>query len=91
MRGELIPVELVKPLFIQFSKSISASFSDAADAVITEIGHKKKMTRAEKAELRARFVEVNNTAVDEGVKDTVKNIKHIAEEFADVRGKGENR
>lgn len=90
-RGELIPVDVVKPLFIQFSKSIMTSFQNEAESILTEISHKHKLNREDQSELRSRFTTIINQAVDEGVKDSKKNIKHLSNEYSESRGRGERK
>jgi hypothetical protein len=90
-RGELVPVELIKPVFIQFSKSVTTAFQNEAENILIEIGHKKKLTREEQSDLRVRFRSIINQAVDGGVKDTKKNLGHITSEFSQVRLRGERK
>lgn len=88
-QGELIPSDLVKPLLSQLSLSISSGFKNAAEILITEISHKKKLTLEETADLRKRLINVTNDAVREGVLEAKRGASLIIETTKTTRGVGE--
>ena len=90
MRGELVPIEMIKPLFIQYSKSMITAFQNATENVIVEFGHKKNFSLKEKAEIKKQIVDIINQATDAGAEDTKKSIKSIVTDFSLKRGRGEH-
>ena len=91
LNAELIPTELVKPLFMQFSKSLTTAYQNELDSMLMEIAHKTKLSNKDRAYFKKRVIEVINQSNKEGVEDTKKNIKHIADQYAEVRGRGESK
>jgi hypothetical protein len=89
VKGEVVPVGLVKSLFQQFGKSSSTSFSNAADNLIQEFQKKFDMSRKDMADLRERLVEITNEAIDEAADDSISMLKAIVEEYSQKRGIGE--
>lgn len=90
MRGELVPIEMIKPLFIQYSKSMITAFQNATENVLVEFGHKHNLTLKEKAEIKKQIVDIINQATDAGAEDTKKSIKSIVDDFSIKKGRGEH-
>lgn len=89
VKGEVVPVDLIKSLFQQFGKSSTAAFSNAADNLIQEFQKKFNMSRKDMAELRERLVDITNEAIDEAADDSTMALKSIVEEYSQRRGIGE--
>jgi hypothetical protein len=87
--GENIPTELVMPLVSQFAHSMIGAFKNGMEAMLVEIGHKKKLTNAEMADLRKVLTATINRAASDGVEDARKATGNIVNEFIEKRGKGE--
>jgi uncharacterized protein YcgL (UPF0745 family) len=87
--GENIPTELVMPLVAQFAHSMIGAFKNGMEAMLVEIGHKKKLTNAEMADLRKVLTATINRSAQEGVEDARKATGNIVNEFIEKRGKGE--
>ena len=90
-QGELIPTELMKPIILQFSKAMSHGFKNAADEIIVEISHKKKMSASMTADLRKRLTELVNETIKTAVSTARKSAKNVAENFSETRSRGEKR
>lgn len=91
IRGEVVPTEVVKSLFIQFSKGMMTAFQQAADAVITEVSHKKKLSSKDEASLRGKLITITNKYATEGRENSKKGIENIVNEYAEKRGRGEKK
>jgi len=87
--GENIPTELVMPLVSQFAHSMIGAFKNGMEAMLVEIGHKKKLTNAEMTDLRKVLTATINRAASDGVEDARKATGNIVNEFIEKRGKGE--
>lgn len=88
-KGEVVPSELIIPLFLQHNKSIVTSFKNATDAILTEYSKLKDFTPAEISEMRGRMV----SAINDGIRDaqdlTKVAVKNIISDYSDKRGVGE--
>jgi hypothetical protein len=87
--GENIPTEMIMPLFAQFSHSMIGSFKNGMEAMLIEIGHRKKLTNAEMADLRKVLTATINRAAQDGVEDARKGTANIVDEYIEKRGKGD--
>jgi hypothetical protein len=84
--GKLIPTDLVKALFGQHFKSVTITFKQAVDKLLTEFAKKAKMDRNGVAEMRMELIAVINKAVEDGIAESKKNIENIVSEYSQ-RGK----
>ena len=89
--GEVIPTEVVRMVFAQHFKSLTAAFQNAADNLLMDIQKMKNLSREEVAHLRGQLVIVVNGAIDEGVKESKKSISNIVQEYSDKKGVGERQ
>lgn len=88
-RGEVIPVELVKPLVLQNNQAFVTAFLNAADEVIRRFSKKKDLSLDEQATMRGELVDAINAAASKAVLMAVKAAEGIAKEFAGKKGVGE--
>jgi len=91
LQGELLPLDLIQPVFIMFAKMMQTAFSDESEDIIRDVSHSAKLNKAQMAELRKRLVDVVNTATNKGVVEAKKSIRKLTDEYAETRGKGERR
>lgn len=89
LRGELLPIDLVTPVFVLFSKAMQTAFSDELEDIVREVSHAAKMNKQQTADLRRRVVDVINSATDKGVSEAKKGIRRLTAEYSDTRGRGE--
>lgn len=89
LRGELLPIDLVTPVLVMFSKAMQTAFSDELEDIVREVSHAAKMSKQQTADLRRRVVDVINSATNKGVDEAKKGIRKLTAEFADTRGRGE--
>lgn len=89
LQGEAVPIDLVKNVISQLSKSVISSFKDGADALLTEIAHSKKMTNAEHARLRGVLVDIVNGSMNNAIVTAKKDIGKLASEYSIKKGRGE--
>lgn len=88
-KGELIPTDLVKPLFIQHTKSIVTAFHNAAESLISEFAKRKNLNLNEIAEIRKELISVVNTASENAKGESLKQVKNIQDEYSQKRERGE--
>ena len=89
LQGELLPIDLVTPVFVMFSKAMQTAFNDEWEDIVREVSHLHKLGKQETASLRKRGVDVINSATNKGVIEAKKGINKLTAEFSDTRGRGE--
>jgi len=88
-RGEVIPSELIIPLFLQHNKSIITSFKNVCDAILTEYGKKKSFSSTEMADMRGRMIASINEGIHDAQDLTKSAVKVIIADYSEKRGVGE--
>jgi hypothetical protein len=89
LHGTLIPTELVVQLMILHTESIKVAYSEALDNMIIRIGHKKKLTSAEEADIKKQVGPLLNKAIDNAIRASKKGINNIVDEYSEKKGRGE--
>jgi predicted transcriptional regulator len=89
IRAEVIPIVIVKNIFIQHSQNTITEFKNAVDNVLTVIAKQKSLNGNEVAEIRGQLVQIINIAVDKAVNTSKKNINNIVKEFSNKKDVGE--
>jgi len=89
VKGETIPVDLVKSIFQQYGKSCSTAFHNEADNLLQELQKKFAIDRKDMAFYRTRIIEITNQAIEEAYVDSKKNLKLLVDEYSQRRGIGE--
>lgn len=82
MAGEVIPTELVLLIFASHFKSVTTSFHQAAEVLITTIAKQNNLDRKQIARIRGELIEVINEAVSDGLKSSKKEMKHLVNEYS---------
>lgn len=88
-KGEVIPSELVKPVFLQHNQSIITEFKNVSDEVIRMFAKKKSLTVNEVAEITGELTSCINNAMNKATTATVNAIDSIVNDFAEKKGVGE--
>jgi hypothetical protein len=89
IRGEVIPIEIVKTVFAQHSQNIITEFKNSVENILTIFAKKKSLNGNEVAEIRGQMVSTINLAVDKAVDSSKKNLTHIVKEFSIKKEVGE--
>lgn len=87
--GDNVPTDLVKPLFAQHSKSMTAAFYNAADVLLARIAQKYKLTQEDVAKYRGDLVAIINQAIADSIDESKESLKSIIDEYSERRGVGE--
>ena len=88
-KGEVIPSELIKPVFLQHNQFVLMEMKNADDEMISVFSHKYDLTAEDTAFIRQEWVKRRNAAISNATTASVKNVGSIVNEFAEKRGKGE--
>lgn len=88
-RGEVVPSELIKPVFLQHNQSIITEFKNATDEVIRIFSKKKSLTINEVAEIKGELIQSINVAIGKATLASVKGVESIILNHSEKRGVGE--
>lgn len=77
MRGENVPTLMVKNLIAQLSKSFISNYKEAADRLLIEISHRKKLSVSEEAEMKGLLVKIINESHDRAINEADKQLETI--------------
>lgn len=91
MRGEVIPSELIPPVFLQHNQSFITAFKQAAEEMLTDYGKIKRFSIEEIAAMRAKLYSTINTYGKRAINDSLKAVAVIVQDFSIKRGVGERQ
>lgn len=89
-KGEVVPSELIKPVFLQHNQSIITEFKNATDEIIRIFSKKRSLTVEEVAEIKGETTETINNAINKATFSTVKAVESIVSEHQDKKNIGEH-
>lgn len=89
-KGEVVPSELIKPVFLQHNQSIITEFKNATDELIRIFSKKRSLTVEEVAEIKGEATETINNAINKATFSTVKAVESIVLEHQDKKNVGEH-
>lgn len=88
-KGEVIPSELIKPVFLQHNQHILHAMKNADEEILTQISHKYSITAPDMAYMRGKSIEIRNAAMQKATDSSIKSIANIINEFAEKRTAGQ--
>lgn len=89
-KGEVVPSELIKPVFLQHNQSIITEFKNATDEIIRIFSKKRSLTVEEVAEIKGETTETINNAINKATFSTIKSVESIVSEHQDKKNVGEH-
>ena len=90
IRGEIVPIELIKNLMVTHTKSIVTAQKDGIEDLLININKEARLTGAQLAKLRGKMVEILNIAVDKAISSTKKDLDVIIGQISTKREVGEH-
>lgn len=90
IRGEIVPIELIKNLMVTHTKSIVTAQKDGIEDLLININKEARLTGAQLAKLRGKMVEILNIAVDKAISTTKKDLDVIIGQISTKREVGEH-
>lgn len=90
MRGELIPVDLVKNLFRTHTQSIVTSMKDGIEELLINFAAEARLKGDQLAGLRGKMVGILNGGVDKSVSVTQRNMRVLVDQLKIKRDVGEH-
>lgn len=90
LRGEIVPIQIVKGIIEVMNRSVLTAMKDATDDMLLRISSEYRMPPEVLAKLRGQQIAVLNSAMEKAVGVAKKSVAMIAGEFSETRGVGEH-
>jgi hypothetical protein len=90
IKGEIVPVDVIKNLFSMHTQSIITAQKDGIEELLINLSVEARLTGDQLASLRGKMVQILNNAVDKAIIITQKNMKVVVNEFAISKEVGEH-
>lgn len=81
LKGKHVPTELVRELFRELGQSFQTSYKDGADALLTEISHRKKLAPDEHATLKGQLTNLINQAHKKAIAAAQREVEALVAAF----------
>jgi len=81
LKGKHVPTELVRDLFSELGKSFQTTYKDGADALLTEISHRKKLKPDEHATLKGQLTNLINQAHKKAIATAAREVEALVAAF----------
>lgn len=89
-RGEVVPSDLIKPVFLQHNQSIITEITNRCDEFIRIFSKKRSLTVNEVAEVRGEVVSWVNESMNKAILASIKSVENIITEHSEKKGIGEH-
>jgi len=88
-KGEVVPVELIKPVILQHNQSILTEFKNAADEIVRIMSKKHSFSVEDIAYCKGELIKATNGAIAKAIFATSKSIESIIQTHVEKKGVGE--
>ena len=89
-KGEVVPVELIKPVILQHNQSILTEFKNAGDEILRIMSKKYSFSVDDLAFCKGEFVKTINNSMGKAIYATTKSIDSIIQNHIEKKGVGEH-
>ena len=89
-KGEVVPSELIKPVFLQHNQSILTEITNRTDEFVRIFSKKKSLTVNEVAEMRGELTSWINESMNKAILSSIKSVESIIEEHQLKKSVGEH-
>ena len=89
-KGEVVPVELIKPVILQHNQSILTEFKNAGDEILRIMSKKYSFSVEDLAFCKGEFVKTINNSMGKAIYATTKSIDSIIQNHIEKKGVGEH-
>lgn len=89
-KGEVVPVELIKPVILQHNQSILTEFKNAGDEILRIMSKKYSFSIEDLAFCKGEFVKTINNSMSKAIFVTTKSIDSIIQSHIEKKGVGEH-
>lgn len=91
LNGVLVPTDLVKHLMRHHSSSITKSFKETMEDVVTMWGAKYRISDEDMKQMRKTALDKINFGIDKAIAESKKGLAKLVDDFSMSRGKGERK
>jgi hypothetical protein len=89
-KGEVVPVELIKPVILQHNQSILTEFKNAGDEILRIMSKKYSFSVEDLAYCKGEFVRTINNSMSKAIFATTKSIDLIIQSHIEKKAVGEH-
>ncbi len=89
-KGEVVPVELIKPVILQHNQSILTEFKNAGDEILRIMSKKYSFSVEDLAFFKGELVKTINNSMSKAIYATTKSIDSIIQNHIEKKGVGEH-
>lgn len=89
-KGEVVPVELIKPVILQHNQSILTEFKNAGDEILRIMSKKYSFSVEDLAFFKGELVKTINNSMSKAIYATTKSIDSIIQSHIEKKGVGEH-
>lgn len=90
IRGEVVPIDLIKSLFRSHTQSIVTAQKDGIEELLINFSAEARLSGEQLARLRGKMIHILNSAVDKAIIVTQKNMQALVNEFSIKKEVGEH-
>jgi hypothetical protein len=87
--GEVVPTDVILPVFTRHNTHLLTSFKNASEAILTEYSKIRDLNTEEIAHIRASIIAETNKAIMKATELTESDVKGIVDDYAAKKGVGE--
>ena len=90
MRGEVIPLAIVKLTVSGLFKNATSTFKNIIDNMLIEVTQMAKLSPEQVAKLKTRMIVELNNGIEDIIVESKRSIKNIVTEYSDKKEVGES-
>jgi len=90
IKGEIVPVAMMRNLFSMHTQSIITAQKDGIEELLINLSVEARLSGEQLARLRRKMVQILNDGVDKAIVITQRNIRSVTEEFSIKKDVGEH-
>jgi hypothetical protein len=90
LKGEVVPIDLIRQLFTTHAQSVITSQKDGLEELLINITQEYRLSSEQLARLRGKMTQILNNAVDKAGAATKRTMKTLVDDFAVKREVGEH-
>jgi len=90
LKGGTIPIDIVKMIIANLSKSFINEFKNGSDDLIRVLTKEKNFSHKEISDLRGNLSNIINNSMKRGIENSKKEMKAVADNYSETRGVGEH-
>lgn len=90
IKGEIVPIDIIKNLFSLHTQSIISAQKDGIEELLINLSGEMRLSSEQLGRLRGKMVDILNNAVDKAIIITQRSMKVVVKEFTVKKDVGEH-